>query len=228
MRSGHFEREILVRGRREINASIRRPGEIRFWLASSDEPRSCYIRSEQGIERQIDPLSDEAVVPRPRCRRRLRIGRPLDEAQRWRSRGRLDRCRREIVEVGAPWRARSGISPVYAGRIVDQARSRVARGFRRRRPRSERPRARRPDGTGRSLRSVTRLAGLTRPFLIQWMRPTTSLRASEPEAQADRRIDVDRPSGLKAVGEAVPDFRPHHTGIHIEFLGETEAIIDER
>jgi hypothetical protein len=61
---------------------------------------------------------------------------------------RAGRCRGEIVEVGAPWRARSGISPVYARRTVDQARSRVARGFRRRRPRSERPRARRPDGTG--------------------------------------------------------------------------------
>lgn len=58
--------------------------------------------------------------------------------------------------------------------------------------------------------------------------PNSRFRASEPEAQADRRIDVDRPSGLKAVGEAVPDFRPHHTAIHVEFLGETEAIIDER
>src|SRR5258707_11610994 len=60
------------------------------------------------------------------------------------------------------------------------------------------------------------------------MRPASRLRASEPEAQADRRIDVDRSAGLKAVGQAVPDFRPHHTGIHVEFLGETEAIIDER
>ena len=101
-------------------------------------------------------------------------------------------------------------------------------------PRSGRPSARRTDGTWRSLRSVTRLGGLTRPFLIQWMRDQPArpagqrLPASEPEAQADRRIDIDRPSGLKAVGEAVPDFRPHYTGIHVEFVGETEAVIDER
>jgi hypothetical protein len=76
------------------------------------------IRPEQGIERQIDPRSNEALVTLRRYRRRLRIGRPLDEAQRWRSRGGLDRGRDEIVEVGAPWRA--PIRPVYARRIVDQ------------------------------------------------------------------------------------------------------------
>ena len=202
-----------------------------FAVSTNRDP--CYIRPEQGIERQIDPLSDEAVVPRPSL-----CGAVADDygsAVPWTKRSGGDRAAGWTVAGGRSWRsARRGEPDPGSHRstrgesstrldlellVVFDA---VAR-------RSERPRARRPDGTGRSLRSVTRLGGLTRPFLIQWMRRRTSrLRASEPEAQADRRIDVDRPSGLKAVGEAVLDFRPHHTGIHVEFLGETEAIIDER
>ena len=176
MRSGHFDG---VRGRCEINASIRRPGEIRFWLEvfrRTEIPAISGRNRELSAKSILSPMKQLIRVRHFAALSPTITDRPsLDEAQRWRSRGGLDRCRGEIVEVGAPWRARSGISPVYAGRIVDQARSRVARGFRRRRPRSERPRARRPDGTGRSLRSVTRLGGLTRPFLIQWMRPATTL-----------------------------------------------------
>jgi hypothetical protein len=50
---------------------------------------------------------------------------------------------------------------------------------------------------------------------------------SEPEAQTDRRIDVDVTTGLVAVGEAAIDFGEHRAGIDVEFMGEPEAVIDQ-